>query len=105
AFFKGRKLPQVLAGYDPLGAERLGLVTLVGGEESFLYVQDESLGDFWYLSPSVGKAQRKIAVHDHPAAHALHYAVDTAVEGGTRIKGQTTIRLVALRPFRALRVQ
>jgi hypothetical protein len=105
AFFKGRKLPQVLAGYDPLGAERLGLVPLVGGEESFLYVQDESLGDFWYLSPSVGKAQRKIAVHDHPAAHALHYAVDTAVEGGTRIKGQTTIRLVALRPFRALRVQ
>ena len=105
AFFKGRRLPSVLAGFDPLGAERLGLLPLVGGEESFLYVQDDAKGGFWYLSPSVGKAQRKIASRDRPAAHAFHYEVDTRVEPGARLRGETTIHFAALRPFQALRVQ
>jgi hypothetical protein len=106
AFFKGKKLPPVLAGYDPLGAQRLGLLPIeMGGEESFLYVQDDVKGGFWYLSPSVAKAQRKIPSKDRPAAHAFHYEVDTRVEPGARLRGETTIHLVGLRPFRALRVQ
>jgi hypothetical protein len=104
AFFKGRRLPHALAGYDPLGAERLGLMPLVGGEECFLFVPDVTRGGFWYLSPSSEKAKRRIAPHDRPAADALHYAVDTTVEPGARLRGETTIRLVALRPFRALRL-
>lgn len=104
AFFKGRKLPHALAGYDPLGAERLGLMPLVGGEESFLFTPDETRWGFWYLSPSSEKAKRRIAPHDRPAADALHYDIDTTVEPGARLRGETTVRFVALRPFRALRL-
>ncbi|MGZ8867359.1 MAG: M1 family metallopeptidase [Thermoanaerobaculia bacterium] len=62
----------------------------LSGESTALISFDDQNGGFWYLH-GPNKAPRR-------AVDAIHYAIDTAIEGNLEMAGVTTIRLQALKP-------
>ena len=97
AFAEGSRHGPVLAAYDPLGAEALRLARGAGGEETALFKPGKD-GGFWYLCRSRPEARTGEGAAARRVADAVHYTVETTIEGNQAIVGTTTLRLQTLLP-------
>ena len=70
----------------------------LSGEETALLSFDEQNGGFWYLGPSVEKKNGPRSVAPRRAIDAVHYTIDTTIDGTKDFKGTATVRLEALQP-------
>ncbi len=94
ALFKGKSLPPAIAAVDPLGAEELGIGSLLGGEDTAFYVQDPERGGFWYLCDRKDEIESGKTRPLTQVADAVHYTVETEVVKSVDLRGTTTIRFL-----------
>lgn len=99
-YFVGKKTPPAIAVVDPGGLDWLS--PEFGGEESALYVIDESEGGFWYLAPEK-RGTTGASASRAPDARATRYRIETTIAKNEAIRGTTTLRIeLAARERRVL---
>lgn len=87
----GKELAPALLIVDRHGIGALAAAFAdLSGESTALLSFDEQNGGFWYLA-GPRKAPRR-------TVDALHYAIDTTIEGNLEVKGTTSIMLKAIEP-------
>lgn len=92
----GKKIPQALIAVDPKGLDWFAPNTLVGSENSALYVIPEADSGFWYL------CRRKVELGGPPisyeTADAGHYEIDSTILPSSRLRGSATLSLASVSP-------
>ena len=94
-FVDGKKYPPALAVVDPLGAETSGIGLPSGGEQTMLYVSDQTKGGIWYSSHLKSEIEKGQAATIVPLADAQNYTIDSNVVGRNELSGTTSMTFVS----------
>ena len=95
ATLDGKKLPQALVAVDPKGLDWFATNTMVGSENSALYVLPELDSGFWYLS----RCRKQLQAPPLPLpAEASRYEIESTILDNTRLKGVATLHLARVAP-------
>lgn len=95
----GKELAPSLLVFDRRGIGALAArFADVSGEESALISFDEHNGGFWYLASAADRNDAPRSVPTRRPFDAVHYTIDTTIEGNTEIRGTVTVRMEAMAP-------
>ena len=91
----GKKYPPALAIVDPLGSEATGIGFPAGGEQTMLFVTDQTKGGVWYSSHLKGEIDKGQAATIVPLADAQTYAIDSSILGRNELSGKTSMTFLS----------
>ncbi len=96
AYIRGHKVPPAILAVDARGADSLRLFDIGdGGEQTLLYVHDQTKGGIWYLAHTRAEYDSGKATLLPRLADAERYAIDTTIAPSAELSGTTMFTFTA----------